>query len=102
MTDTLPDPPDIDPAALAGTHFEKVRKGLDPVSVQAMLGRASDALRIWELRDRQLREKIALLEEQVAESHNLDESRMVAVLGEETAKIVSVAKEAATAIRTKA
>ncbi|MTA74101.1 MAG: hypothetical protein F2942_05235, partial [Actinobacteria bacterium] len=58
MTDTLPDPPEIDPAVLAGTHFEKVRKGLDPVSVQATLGRAADALRIWELRDRQLRQKV--------------------------------------------
>ncbi|MTA63331.1 MAG: hypothetical protein F2518_03215, partial [Actinobacteria bacterium] len=102
MTDTLPDPPEIDPAVLAGTHFEKVRKGLDPVSVHATLGRAADALRIWELRDRQLREKVAKLEQQVVDSQDLDESRMVSVLGEETAKIVTAAKEAATAIRTKA
>jgi hypothetical protein len=102
MTDTLPDPPELDPAVLAGTHFEKVRKGLDPVSVQATLGRAADALRIWELRDRQLRERVAKLEQQVEDSQDLDESRMVSVLGEETAKIVTAAKEAATAIRTKA
>ena len=102
MTDTLPEPPEIDPAVLAGTHFERVRKGLDPVSVQATLGRAADALRIWELRDRQLREKVTELEEQVVESQNLDESRIVSVLGEETAKIVTAAKDAATAIRTKA
>lgn len=102
MTDTLPDPPELDPAVLAGTVFARARKGFDAAEVNAALGRASDALRVWQLRDRQLRDRIAELEQSVVESHEMDEERIVTVLGEETARIVAAARNAAGEIRSKA
>ena len=102
MTDTLPDPPELDPAVLAGTVFARARKGFDAAEVGAALGRASDALRVWELRDRQLLARIEDLEKSVVESHEMDEQRIVTVLGEETARIVAAARDAAAEIRSKA
>ena len=102
MTDTLPDPPELEPAVLAGTVFARARKGFDAAEVNAALGRAADALRVWELRDRQLLERIADLEQSVVESHEMDEERIVTVLGEETARIVAAARGAAGEIRSKA
>lgn len=102
MTDTLPDPPELDPSVLASSGFGRARKGFDPTEVNHALGRAADALRVWELRDRQLRARIEDLELRVAESHELDEHRIATVLGEETARIVTAAKDAAGEIRSKA
>jgi hypothetical protein len=102
MTDSLPEPPELDPAALAASTFGRARKGLDPAEVNAALGRAADALRVWELRDRQLRARLEDLERQVSESHEVDEHRIASVLGEETARIVTAAKDAAAEIRSKA
>ena len=102
MTDSLPEPPQIDPAALAGTTFSRGRKGFDPVEVNSALGRAADALRTWELRDRQLLTLVEELEHKLSESRELDEQRIASVLGEETARIITTAREAAVEIRTKA
>ncbi len=102
MTDSLPDPPDLDPAALASSAFGRARKGFDPVEVNAAMGRAADALRVWELRDRQMRARLETLEQQVRDSHEVDEHRIATVLGEETARIVTAAKDAAGEIRSKA
>ena len=51
MTDSLPEPPELDPAALAASEFARVRRGLEPTEVRAALGRAADALRTWAERD---------------------------------------------------
>lgn len=102
MTDSLPAPPELDPAALAASEFTRTRRGLEATEVRAALGRASDALRTWAERDARLRERIAELEERLEESHELDEQRIATVLGEETARIVTAARDAAAEIRTKA
>ncbi|MHB1137587.1 MAG: coiled-coil domain-containing protein [Microthrixaceae bacterium] len=102
MTDALPEPPDLDPAALASSAFGRARKGFDPAEVNAALGRAADALRVWQLRDRQMRAELEVLEQRVRDSHELDEHRIASVLGEETARIVTAARDAAAEIRTKA
>lgn len=102
MTDALPDPPDLDPAALAASEFTRTRRGLEATEVRAALGRAADALRTWSLRDQQHRKEIEQLRTELEQSKELDESRIVSVLGEETARIVSAARDAATEIRTKA
>ncbi|MGB6058665.1 MAG: hypothetical protein WBF71_10405 [Microthrixaceae bacterium] len=102
MTDSLPEPPQIDPAALAGTTFSRGRKGFDPAEVNTAMGRAADALRTWELRDRQLMARVEALESKLSESKELDEGRIASVLGEETARIITTARAAAGEIRSKA
>ncbi|MEZ5311647.1 MAG: hypothetical protein R2735_13890 [Microthrixaceae bacterium] len=102
MQTALPDPPELDPASLAGSGFTRVRKGFEPIEVNKEIGRAADALRTWQLRDRSLVERIEALEHQLADASKLDESRIAAVLGEETARVISAAREAATEIRSKA
>ena len=62
MTDSLPEPPELDPAALAASEFTRARRGLESTEVRAALGRAADALRTWEERDTRLRERIVELE----------------------------------------
>jgi cell division septum initiation protein DivIVA len=99
MTETLPDPPELDPAALAGTNFSRTRRGFEPTEVHAALGRAADALRAWNLRDAQFRARLDDLEQRLTEAEQLDEARLTAVLGAETAKIVTAARDAAAEIR---
>ena len=102
MTDSLPEAPDIDPAALAATGFSRARKGFEPAEVHAVLGRTADALRIWQLRDAQLSERVKELDEQLASAQELDEERLTAVLGEETARVIAAARDAAGQIRANA
>lgn len=102
MTDAPPDPPELEPAQLAGASFSRVRKGFAPTEVHSLLGRAADALRVWNERDERLLERIAELERQLSEAAELDEQRITTVLGEETARIVKAARDAASEIRAKA
>lgn len=67
-----------------------------------MLGRAADALRAWKERDDRLAARLSDLEHRLDQSQELDEQRITTVLGEETARIVAAAREAATEIRTRA
>jgi len=100
--DPIPDPPGLEPNTLAGAEFARARKGFEPTEVRALLGRASDALRAWKERDDRLSARLAELERRLDESQELDEDRITAVLGEETARIVAAARGAATDIRSKA
>ncbi|MFN7148874.1 MAG: DivIVA domain-containing protein [Microthrixaceae bacterium] len=102
MTDALPEPPDLDPQALAASEFTKARRGLEPTEVRAVMGRAADALRAWQERDARLRARVDELEQRLDESHEMDEQRIATVLGEETARIVTAARDAAAEIRSKA
>lgn len=99
MTDTLPEPPDLDPAGLAGSNFSRTRRGFEPTEVHAALGRAADALRAWKLRDTHQAARVAELEDRLADAQRLDETRLTEVLGEETARIVAAARDAANEIR---
>lgn len=102
MSESLPQPPDLDPASLSSSSLGRVRRGFEPVEVNQLLGRAADALRAWQERDQTLQARIDQLEADLAESHVLDEGRIASVLGEETARIISTAREAANEIRSKA
>jgi cell division septum initiation protein DivIVA len=101
-SDPVPDPPDLDPGTLASAGFTRARKGFEPAEVRALLGRASDALRAWKERDDRLVARLDELERRLEQSQELDEQRITTVLGEETARIVAAAREAASEIRTKA
>jgi hypothetical protein len=102
MSDALPDPPSLDPGSLAGASFSRSRKGFEPTEVRSLLGRASDALRVWEARDEQLSSEVASLRERAESAEHLDEAKVTELLGVETARIVSTARAAATEIREKA
>ena len=102
MIDALPEPPDLDPVHLSSAHFTRVRRGFEPTEVNTALGRAADALRAWHERDERLVSRIDDLEQQVIEARDLDEDRITTVLGEETARIIQVAREAAVEMRAKA
>jgi hypothetical protein len=102
MTDSTPDPPELDPAVLAGTSFTRVRKGFEPTEVHSLLGRTADALRLWQERDERLVERVRELESALERSSELDEQRITTVLGEETARIVKAARDAAAEIRANA
>ena len=64
-----------------------------------MLGRAADALRVWAERDAKLGERIADLSKRLDAAEEFDEVRVTELLGAETARIVSAAREAASEIR---
>lgn len=100
--DPVPAPPDLDPGTLASASFARARKGFEPSEVRVLLGRAADALRAWKERDDRLVRRLADLERRLDQSQELDEERITAVLGEETARIVAAARAAATEIRSKA
>ncbi|MCB1255696.1 MAG: DivIVA domain-containing protein [Microthrixaceae bacterium] len=102
MVDSLPEPPDLDPASLASGNFTRSRRGFEPIEVNQSLGKAADALRTWSLRDKALVHRIEELEAELIEARKLDEGRIASVLGEETARVISAAREAAAEIRSKA
>ena len=103
MTDSLPEAPDIDPAALAATGFSRARKGFEPTEVHAVLGRTADALRIWQMRDAAAERAGEGPRRAAGErAHDIDEDRLTAVLGEETARVISAARDAAGQIRANA
>lgn len=102
MVDSLPEPPDLDPASLASGDFTRSRRGFEPIEVNQALGKAADALRTWKLRDKALAHRIEELEAELVDARKLDEGRIASVLGEETARVISAAREAAAEIRSKA
>lgn len=102
MVDSFPEQPELDPASLSSGHFTRSRRGFEPVEVNQLLGKAADALRTWQLRDRSLLRRIEELEAELTDARKLDEGRIAAVLGEETARVISAAREAAAEIRAKA
>lgn len=99
MTGPLPDPPELEPTALSGTNFGRARRGFEPTEVRSMLGRAADALRVWAERDAKLAEQIADLTKRLEAAERFDEARVTELLGAETARIVTAARDAATEIR---
>lgn len=102
MSDALPDPPTIEPGALSAASFTRSRKGFEPTEVRSLLGRVSDALRVWALRDEQLSAEVEELARRAEAAEHLDEARATELLGAETARIVSTARAAAAEIRERA
>jgi cell division septum initiation protein DivIVA len=99
MSDALPDPPTLEPGSLAGASFSRSRRGFEPTEVRSLLGRVADALRVWAVRDEQLRHEVASLRERVESAEHLDEAKVTELLGAETARIVAAARSAAAEIR---
>jgi len=102
MVDQIPDPPDVGPEQLTAEHLSRSKRGYDPVEVTSLLGRAADALRTWQERDRRLWERVTSLSADLDDALEVDEAKITAALGEETARIISVAREAGVSIREEA
>ncbi len=92
----------LGPEAIARTTFPTSFRGYDADAVRVFLENVANELR--EARDREaaLRTELESLESRLAEASYLDEDRLTAALGEETARVLTVAREAAADIRSKA
>jgi len=88
--------------ALARTRFPTAFRGYDPQHVRAFLEGVADEIR--EARDREaaLRAQLEDLETKLEAAKHLDEAQLTAALGEETARVLLAAREAAAEIRAKA
>ena len=97
-----PEPSPLDATGIARRHFSTVRKGYDPTEVRAFLHELSEIVgRIQRGQAHQLdRAERAEARAQLAEQ--LDEHRLVELLGMETARVLEAAREAASDIRAKA
>ncbi|MFM7063899.1 MAG: hypothetical protein ACKO04_10480, partial [Actinomycetes bacterium] len=102
MSDGVPEPPALDPTDLAGRKFGKARKGYEQAEVRAALGRAADALRVWQERDDRLQARIEQLEAALEAANVLDDARVASLLGTEAVKVIQAAREAADEIRRRA
>jgi DivIVA domain-containing protein len=92
----------LDATGIARRHFSTVRKGYDPTEVRAFLHELSEVVgRLQRGEAHQLdRAERAEVRAQLAEQ--LDEHRLVELLGVETARVLEAAREAAGDIRAKA
>ncbi len=90
------------PGAVAGATFATVRKGYDPAQVGRFLGEVAAELERLRQRERELDEELATARAAAADLSSLDDAAVTALLGEETARVLSTAREAASQIRTKA
>jgi DivIVA domain-containing protein len=97
-----PEPSPLDATGIARRHFSTVRKGYDPTEVRAFLHELSEIVgRVQRGEAHQLdRAERAEARAQLAEQ--LDEHRLVELLGMETARVLEAAREAAGDIRAKA
>jgi cell division septum initiation protein DivIVA len=96
-----PDP--SSPTAIAAATFSTARKGFDQNEVRTLLRTVSGEVSRLQDRERQLeRELAALKRAQVAPSLPMDDEALTALLGEETARVISTAREAAASIRSRA
>ena len=86
---------------MARQSFIVVRRGFDQAQVTAFLAKVADELR--EARDREaaLRTELASVESGSRPTIELDEATLMAALGEETARVLIAAREAAAEIRAK-
>jgi len=96
-----PDP--SSPNAIAAATFSTVRRGFDPNEVRGLLRTVSGELTRLQDRERQLEREVAALKQaQIAPTLPLDEETLTSMLGEETARVIATAREAAMSIRTRA
>jgi DivIVA domain-containing protein len=89
------------PEAVARTTFPTAFRGYDPEHVRPFLERLGDELR--EARDREaaLRKEVDDLGVKLESARRPDEAQLTVALGEETARVLIAAREAATEIRAK-
>src|SRR5438067_12960944 len=92
--------PSIGPEEVARRGFATAFRGFDPGEVRAFLQRVSDELGAARERERELRRRLEEAERSPAGP--LDEAMLTAALGEETARVLRSAREAAVEMAAKA
>ena len=96
-----PDP--SSPAAVAGASFPTTRRGFDPSEVRDFLRMVAAELSRLQERERYLEREVANRPEGMPfVPADLDEDKLADMLGEETARIIQAAREAAGKIRARA
>src|SRR5690242_20599872 len=91
----------LGPEAIARTTFQTSFRGYDQEHVRAFLDEIAAEMRDTREREAAMRKQIEALEARVAAGDHLDEDRLLAVLGEETTRILTVARTSAADIRSK-
>src|SRR6478735_1278118 len=94
-----PRPDSSTPAGVAAATFPTVRKGADPDAVRAFLRDVAQKITVLQRDNDDLRAQLA---DAQAADRAPDEAQMAQYLGEETARIVQAAREAANDIRQRA
>jgi DivIVA domain-containing protein len=103
MAISVPRPDPTSPAAVAAASFSTTRRGFDPAEVRDLLRAVSAELARLIEREKFLeRELEAVRQRSAMAPAQLDEDTVAALLGEETARIVQTAREAAAQIRARA
>lgn len=103
MAISVPRPDPTSPASVAAASFSTTRRGFDPAEVRELLRAVSAELaRLLEREKFLERELEAVRQRSAMAPAQLDEDTVAALLGEETARIVQTAREAAAQIRARA
>lgn len=92
----------IEPDEVGRREFTKMRRGYDPIEVKAFLNKVSSELRSLRHANFELEGRVVELEGEIRSAERPDEHRIAQVLGEETARVIEAARQAANEIRTKA
>ena len=92
----------VDPDDVIKRSFSTVRRGADPLEVQRYLLELASQLRAGREREAELASQLREAEQRATPIDQLDPSRLTALLGEETARVLDAARAAAAEIRSKA
>jgi DivIVA domain-containing protein len=95
-------PSNLDPEAIARTTFPTSFRGYDADHVRRFLEQVAEELRDAHDREARLLERLDALEAKLTAATRVDEDQLIAVLGEETARILTVVREAGADIKARA
>jgi DivIVA domain-containing protein len=96
------EPSPLDATGIARRHFSTVRKGYDPTEVRAFLHELSEIVGRLQRGEAHQLERAERAEARAKLAEQLDEHRLVELLGAETARVLEAARDAAGDIRAKA
>jgi DivIVA domain-containing protein len=96
------EPSPLDATGIARRHFSTVRKGYDPTEVRAFLHELSEMVGRLQRGEAHQLDRAERAEARAQLAEQLDEHRLVELLGAETARVLDAAREAAGDIRAKA
>jgi DivIVA domain-containing protein len=97
-----PEPSPLDATGIARRHFSTVRKGYDPTEVRAFLHELSEIVGRLQRGEAHQLDRAERAEARAELAEQLDEHRLVELLGAETARVLEAAREAAGDIRARA
>ncbi len=98
----MPTEPPLDATGIARRQFSTARKGYDPAEVRAFLHELSDVVGRLQRGEAHEHDRAERAESRAHLAEQLDEHRLVELLGEETARVLEAAREAAADIRSRA